>query len=133
MTSAVVVPLILLVVALAPGLYEDWKAYRRQTRLPLPPVRSSLVGLLGAAAARPRRRSTRWTGSSGVRSHRSGARLPRAEPGVRRDTPSAPALRSRGGQAAPVARNGHVGDAAPVLCPDRYGPRPGGRSTATGP
>ncbi|MBK3527658.1 MULTISPECIES: hypothetical protein [Streptomyces] len=39
MLSAVVIPAILLAVVLAPGVYEEWKAYVRQTRLPLPPAR----------------------------------------------------------------------------------------------
>ncbi|MEV5322469.1 hypothetical protein AB0K92_33390 [Streptomyces sp. NPDC052687] len=34
--SAVVIPLLLLAAVLAPGLYEDWKVFSRQTRLPLP-------------------------------------------------------------------------------------------------
>ncbi|WP_181794231.1 hypothetical protein [Streptomyces sp. WELS2] len=42
MLSAVVIPAILLAVVLAPGVYEDWKAYVRQTRLPLPPARRSV-------------------------------------------------------------------------------------------
>lgn len=37
--SAVVIPLILLAAVFAPGLYEDWKLYVRQTRLPLPSPR----------------------------------------------------------------------------------------------
>jgi hypothetical protein len=93
--SAVVVPLILLALALAPGLYEDWKAYRRQTRLPLPPARSTLAGLLGDRAARLRYRWMRWTTSSAARSRYSSARLPHAEHDVRRDTPPT-ALHSRG-------------------------------------
>ncbi|QTD96536.1 hypothetical protein [Streptomyces cyanogenus] len=40
MTAAVVIPLLLLAGTLLPGLYADWKAYRRRTRLPLPPARS---------------------------------------------------------------------------------------------
>ncbi|MEU3522445.1 hypothetical protein AB0E62_00970 [Streptomyces sp. NPDC038707] len=42
MLSAVVIPVILLAVVLAPGVYEDWKAYVRRTRLPLPPARPSV-------------------------------------------------------------------------------------------
>ncbi|MFF7091985.1 hypothetical protein ACFY9A_06250 [Streptomyces rubradiris] len=41
MLSAVVIPAILLAAVLAPGVYEEWKAYVRQTRLPLPPPRRS--------------------------------------------------------------------------------------------
>ncbi|MFF5438409.1 hypothetical protein [Streptomyces achromogenes] len=44
MLSAIVIPAILLAVVLAPGVYEDWRAYVRQTRLPLPPPRRSVRG-----------------------------------------------------------------------------------------
>ncbi len=97
MISAVVVPLILLALALAPGLYQDWKAYRRQTRLPLPPARATLPGMLGAAAAWLRHRLMRWTESIGIRSRHSSARLPHAGHEARRDTAPTPALHSRGG------------------------------------
>lgn len=97
MISAVVVPLILLALALAPGLYQDWKAYRQQTRLPLPPARATLAGLLSAAAAWLRRRLMRWTNSIGTPSRHSSARVPPAGHEARRDTAPTPALNSRGG------------------------------------
>jgi hypothetical protein len=58
--SAVVVPLVLLLAVLAPGVYREWRAYLRQTRLPLPPSRSRPVtGRLSAGTALLRRRMMR--------------------------------------------------------------------------
>lgn len=97
MISAVVVPLILLAVALAPGLYQDWKTYRRQTRLPLPPARSGRVaGVLGAGTARLRRRMTSWPGPREAWGHRFHVRLQHVKGNVRGDAPPTPAFHSRG-------------------------------------
>ncbi|MEU0740808.1 hypothetical protein [Streptomyces sp. NPDC006134] len=40
--SAVVIPLVLLAAVFAPDVYEDWKLYVRQNRLPLPSPRPAL-------------------------------------------------------------------------------------------
>ncbi|WP_330337081.1 hypothetical protein [Streptomyces sp. NBC_00557] len=93
MISAVVVPLILLLAVLAPGVYREWRAYVRQNRLPLPPSRSRLVtGRLSAEIALLRRRMTRHAPSGGA----PGTRLPHAGRGVDRPAARTPVLNSRG-------------------------------------
>ncbi|MFG3206989.1 hypothetical protein [Streptomyces sp. NPDC048192] len=93
MISAVVVPLVLLLAVLAPGVYREWRAYLRQTRLPLPPSRSRLVtGRLRAGTALLRRRVMRHARSGGA----PGTRPSHAGHGVDRPAARTAVFTSRG-------------------------------------
>ncbi|MEU7299957.1 hypothetical protein [Streptomyces sp. NPDC007206] len=93
MISAVVVPLVLLLAVLTPGVYREWRAYLRQTRLPLPPSRSRLVtGRLSAEITLLRRRMRRRARSGGA----PDTRLPHAWHSGDRPAARTQVLHSRG-------------------------------------
>lgn len=75
LASAVIVPLVLLVIVLTASSYESWKAYRERNRLPLPPPRRAprarltriVRRALAARAARARRRASGGTSAKAPR------------------------------------------------------------------
>ncbi|MEU4093634.1 hypothetical protein [Streptomyces sp. NPDC026673] len=61
--SAVLVPLILLAIVLAPNWYQAWKTYCESTRLPVSPPENSdpSAGRRGRWSAELARLRSRWT------------------------------------------------------------------------